>query len=118
MNEKEVAPVSVATTDQSPKGMYTMQDNYSENAIFGQILVLLNKVNLAREERGCGYMFESNAAIVRLAYHLVEDPDNLECATVHQIITEYPHNEADYNAAYLEIYDALLKIADMRGIKS
>ena len=116
--EEEKAPESVATTDQSQQVMYTMQDNYSENAIFGQILLLLNKINLAREERGCGYMFESNAATVRLAYHLVEDPNDMDRASIHQIVTEYPVNEADYNAAYLKIYDALLKIAEMRGIKS
>ena len=71
-SKKEVAPVNVATTNQSQERTNQCPNcNYTEGEILGQILVLLNRVNQAREEHGCGYMFEANNIFVSLSYNLI-----------------------------------------------
>ena len=116
--EKEEALTSVATTDQSPKReQLSSSDHYTDEQIIGQILTLLNKVNGAREELGCGYMFEANAVHVSLSYNLVEDQNDVDKWAVHTIVREYLYQESPFKDACMKVYDALLKIAEMRGIE-
>ena len=118
-SKKEAAPASVATTDQSQERTNQCPiNNYTEGEILGQILVLLNRVNQARDERGCGYMFEANNIFVSLSYNLIEDPEDEETWTVHFIVKEYliDYIGDHFKESCMKVYDALLKIADMRGV--
>ena len=117
-SKKEAAPASVATTDQSQERTNQCpNDHYTEDQIIGQILVLLNRVNQARDERGCGYMFEANAIFVSLSYNLIEDPNDENTWTVHFIVKDYMGEHiGNFAESCLKVYDALLKIADMRGV--
>ena len=113
MNEKERAPESVATTDQSQERTNNCpDDNYT---IINQILPLLNIINAVETEPGIGWCFQVSAVDVVLYHHHRKNDDD---SAIDYVVREYHDNDlAKYMNALLKVAKSLQYIAEMRGIK-